>query len=129
MYPGLIGDLTRRLGETGATVAHDARTDLLVINGEYSAAVVLCRCRATPAGSLRWVVRLDRRVAPDITVLARMDPANARPADYYLLPLMDVATPRLVLCEANGAYLDTYQFDTLDQFAALALRRKIEVPA
>jgi DNA invertase Pin-like site-specific DNA recombinase len=129
MYPGLIGDLARRLGESGASVSQDKASGLLVINGEYSAALVLSRCRATAAGSHRWLVRLDRRAAPDITVLARMAPGNERPADYYLLPLMDVYAPRVVLCETNGAYLDTYQFDTLDQFAALARRRKIEVPA
>jgi DNA invertase Pin-like site-specific DNA recombinase len=129
LYGGLVADLTRRLGGAGATVAHDAATGLLVINREYSATLVVSRCRRTPAGSLRWVVRLDRRVAPDITVLARMDPANARPADYYLLPLMDIDAHRLLLCEANGAHLDTYQFDTLDQFDALARRRPIEVPA
>lgn len=129
LCPALIGDLTRRLGECGATVSHDAPSGLLVINGEFSASVVLSRCRATPAGSLRWVVPPARRVAPDVTVLARMDPANRTPADYYLLPLMDFDASRLTLCETNGAHLDTYQFDTLDRFAALARRRKIEVPA
>ena len=129
LYPGLLDDLTRRLGGVGATVVRDAGTGLLVINGEYTAAVVLARCRHTPGGAARWVVRLDRPVAPDITVLARLDAANARPADYYLLPLMDIDAPRLLLCETNGARLDTYQFDSLDQFAALAGRRRIEVPA
>jgi hypothetical protein len=129
LYPGLVADLTRRLGGVGATVERDAGTGLLVINGEYTAAVVLSRCRHTPGGAARWVVRLDRRVAPDITVLARLDAANARPADYYLLPLLDIDAPRLLLCETNGARLDTYQFDSLDQFAALAGRRRIEVPA
>jgi DNA invertase Pin-like site-specific DNA recombinase len=129
LYPGLVADLTHRLGGVGATVAQDARTGLLLINGEYSASVVLSRCRRTAGGALRWVVRLDRTVAPDITVLARMDSANCRPADYYLLPLLDVESPRLVLCETNGAHLDTYQFDSLDQFAALAGRAQIEVPA
>lgn len=128
LYPDLVADLTHRLGGIGATVARDAATGLLVINGEYTAAVVLSRCRHTPTGSPRWVVRLDRRGAPDLTVLARLDAANARPADYYLFPLWDVDAPRLVLCEANGVHLDTYQFDSLDEFAALAGRRRIEVP-
>jgi DNA invertase Pin-like site-specific DNA recombinase len=129
LYPGLLDDLTRRLCDVGATVARDAGTGLLVINGEYTAAFVLARCRYTAGGSARWVVRLDRPVAPDITVLARLDAANARPADYYLLPLLDIDAPRLLLCETNGTRLDTYQFDSLDQFAALAGRRRIEVPA
>ena len=37
--------------------------------------------------------------------------------------------PKLILCETNGAYLDTYQFDTLDYFTTMAKREKIEVVA
>jgi hypothetical protein len=104
-------------------------THRLLINGEYTASVVLSRCRRTGAGSLRWLVSIDQRVAPDITVLVRMDAENARPADYYLLPVMDRGAPRVILCECNGAHLDTYQFDTLHPFAALAARRPIEETA
>jgi hypothetical protein len=110
-------------------VARDAATDLLLINGEYTATVLLSRCRQTAAGSLRWLVRMDQRLAPDITILARMDAANGCPVDYYLLPIMDVAAPRLLLCECNDASLDTYQFDSLDYFVTLAARRAIEVAA
>jgi DNA invertase Pin-like site-specific DNA recombinase len=129
LHPGLVDDLVGRLHAAGATVTRDAATDLLLINGEYSATVVLSRCRQTAAGSLRWLVRIDRGLAPDVTILARMDAANGRPVDYYLLPLMDVEAPRLLLCESNGACLDTYQFDTLDYFVTLAARRAIEVAA
>jgi hypothetical protein len=58
-----------------------------------------------------------------------MDPSNTKPADYYLLPIMDIESPRLLLCETNGAHLDTYQFDNLDYLAKIAMRRKIEVAA
>jgi hypothetical protein len=58
-----------------------------------------------------------------------MDPANSQPADYYLLPIMDIETPRLLLCESNGVHLDTYQFDNLDYLATLSARRKIEEDA
>jgi DNA invertase Pin-like site-specific DNA recombinase len=129
LYPQLVADVMSRLNAVGATVTQDSTSDLLLINGEYSATMVLSRCRETPAGSLRWLIRVDERVAPDITILVRMDAANEKPADYYLLPIIDIDVPRLLLCEANGAHLDTYQFDNLDYFAALAVRRNIEVAA
>jgi len=129
MYPNLLDNVIRKLDEVGATVTQDATSDLLLINGEYSASMVLSRCRETPAGSLRWFMKMDRRIAPDITILVRMDPVNEHPSDYYLLPIMDIETPRLLLCEANGAYLDTYQFDSLDYFAEMAARERIEVAA
>lgn len=126
LYPLLVSDVRRRLDAVGAAVTQDATSDLLLINGEYSASMVLSRCRQTPAGSLRWLVTIDQAVTPDITILVRMDPANEQPADYYLLPIMDIESPRLLLCETNGAYLDTYQFDNLDYFASIAMRGKIE---
>jgi hypothetical protein len=129
MYPKLIADVERRLDSVGATVTRDATSDLLLINGEYSAAMVLSRCRQTSAGSLRWLIQLDRRLAPDITILVRMDAANQRPTDYYLLPIMDIETPRLLFCEANGVHLDTYQFTSLDYFADMASRSTIEEAA
>lgn len=129
LYPQLVGDVKRQLDAFGAKVTQDTNTDLLLINGEFSAAMVLSRCRQTQAGSLRWLIQMDRRFAPDITILVRMDAANKQPADYYLLPTMDIEVPRLLLCETNGAYLDTYQFDNLSYFAALGARQKIEVAA
>lgn len=126
LYPRLVSDVMHRLDAVGAKVTQDATSDLLLINGEYSASMVLSRCRQTPAGSLRWLISIDRQIAPDITILVRMDAANKHPADYYLLPIMDIETPRLLLCETNGAQLDTYQFDNLDYFAAIAARKKIE---
>ena len=128
-HPHLLTDLVGRLNGIGATVSQDASSGLLTINSEFSALLVLSRCHQTPSGSLRWMIRFDQRIAPDITILVRMDAANERPADYYLLPIMDVQMPRLLLCETNGAFLDTYQFDTLDHFASLSHRRRIEVAA
>jgi DNA invertase Pin-like site-specific DNA recombinase len=127
MYPGLLDEVVQMLDAAGATVTQDSTTDLLLINGEYSASMVLSRCRSTPAGSLRWFLKIDQQMAPDITILVRMDPANERPTDYYLLPIMDIETPRLLLCEVNGIYLDTYQFDSLDYFVQMAARENIEV--
>jgi hypothetical protein len=117
------------LDRTGATVTQDSRSDLLLINGEFSATLVLSRCRQTPAGSLRWLLQINERVTPDVTILVRMDAANEEPVDYYLLPIIDIAVPRLRLCETNGVDLDTYQFDNLEFFAGMATRRKIEVAA
>ncbi len=128
-WPTMVNDIQQRLQAVGASVAEDEGTGYLVINGEYSASVVLSRCRKTPSGSLRWQARFDAALAPDITILARMDSNNAVPADYYLLPIMDIESPRLLLCEENGAYLDTYQFESLDYFASLASRDRIEVSA
>jgi hypothetical protein len=129
LHPGLIEEVVERLAAIGASVARDPTSGLLLINGEYSASMALSRCRQTSAGRLRWWIKLDERIAPDITILVRMDPENEQPTDFYLFPLMDVREPKVVLCETNGAYLDTYRFDDLDYFARLASRTPIEAAA
>jgi hypothetical protein len=129
LHPQFLDDMVRQLGGVGAQVNRDAATDLLVINGEYTASMVLSRCRQAAGGQLRWMVRIDQTLVPDITILVRMDATNQQPADYYLLPIMDIAAPKLLLCESNGVYLDTYQFDNLDYFTIMAKRRKIKVAA
>ncbi len=120
IYPQLEGDLISRLAAYGATVDRDRASNLLLVNGEYSASLVLSRCRHTAAGALRWLVNLDQRVVPDITILVRMDTANKQPADFYLFPIIDLDRSRFLLCEANGAFLDSYQFESIDYLASIS---------
>jgi DNA invertase Pin-like site-specific DNA recombinase len=129
LHPELVEAVIGRLQSIGATVKHDAVSGRLLINDEYSAGIVLLRYRETAAGAARWRVDFDQSVLPDITVLVRMDPDNRAPADFYLLPVLDVTVSRLWLGKTNGVYLDTYQSENLDIFTELAARQKIEVAA
>lgn len=129
LYPTLLNETIQQIQAVGATVVHDEASDRLLINGEYTAALVLSRCRQTLAGSLRWLIELEQQSAPDVTILVRMDPDNSQPADYYLLPLIDLPVGRLRLGEDNGVALDTYRFQTLRYFVEMASRVRIEVAA
>lgn len=129
LHPQLLGEMVQQLGGVGAQIDRDPATDLMLINGQYTASLVLSRCRQTAGGQLRWRVPIDQAIVPDITILVRMDATNQQAADYYLLPIMDITAPKLLLCETNGVYLDTYQFDDLEYFTFMARRRKIEVAA
>ncbi len=129
VYPNLLGDVVQDLETVGATIEHDEKSNLLVINGLYSASMVLSRCRQTTAGANRWLVRFGEKPLPDIMIVVRMDPANDQPSDYYLIPRLDVEWPKLLLHEQNGARIDTYRFDTLEFFLALAECARIEEAA
>ena len=129
MHPQLVTNIIRQLESLGAQIRQDESTDLLIINEEFTASLVLSRCKPTAAGSLRWLIRLDQGLAPDITIAARMNANNAEPSDFYLLPHIDITLPRILLAEENGAYLDTFRFETLDYFVSLAMRVKITVTA
>jgi hypothetical protein len=101
MHPAVITNVRERIGELGGSVIADPVTDLLSINGEFTASVVLARCTQTHAGALRWQIRIDSGLKPDITVAVRMDQENRNPLDYYLLPRLDLIFEKLVLSEDN----------------------------
>lgn len=121
-YPGVIADTIAGIERAGGRVQRHVLTDLLTINAEFTTSIIIVRCRQTSAGSLRWHVRFDSGLAPDITVAVRMDAENQVPLDYYLLPRLDMTLPRLKLAEHNGLSLDAYRFETLDPLFGMAAR-------
>lgn len=129
LYPELLSETVRQLQEVGAKVVRDDGTGRLIINDQYSAEVVLARSRPAPGGGLRWRVKLGRGTAPDITIVARMDAANVRPVDYYVLPTLDRSRPKFWLREDNGLSLDAYRFESLSYFVQMSAQVRIEVAA
>ena len=125
MYPQAVADTIAGIERAGGQVVQDQKTDLLTINGEFTVSLVIVRCRQTAAGSLRWHVRLDTGLRPDITVAVRMDESNRSPLDYYLLPRIDITQPRLRLARDNGIALDGFRFDTLAPLFDLTARTSI----
>ena len=125
MHPQIVKDAIAGIENAGGSVVQDPPTDLLTINGEFTTSIVVVRCQTTVAGSLRWQIRFDAGLWPDITVAIRMDQPNREPLDYYLLPRIDMTAPRLRLAEDNGVSLDAYRFDTLEAFFGLTARAEI----
>jgi len=126
MHPNIVAEVIAGIEQVGGSVKQDPSTDLLTINDEFTASVVVVRCQTTAAGSLRWQIRFDVGLWPDITVAVRMDGPNQNALDYYLLPRIDMTTPRLRLAEDNGISLDAYRFPTLDTFFGLATRVSLQ---
>jgi len=122
LHPNIVGEVIDGIRHAGGEVVRNDATDLLLINQEFTASIVVVRCTATAAGSLRWKVRLDTPLKPDLTVAVRMDAENNRPLDYYLLPRLDMHAAILRLCKFNGLSLDAYRFETLDALYTLATR-------
>ena len=125
MHPEIVADVLGRLRQMGSTVTTDEKTDLFLVNDEWTVSVVLCRHQQTGAGTARWVVRLDEGLKPDITIAIRLDETNSAIRDYYLLPSLDMTWGNLRVAEENGVYLDAYQFEALDYFYGMAERSRI----
>ena len=130
LHPNAVAKAIADIEEAGGIVRRDPANDLLTINEEFCASIVIVRCLTTAAGSLRWKVRLDSGLRPDITIVARMGADNLEVHDYFLLPWLDVgSTPVLRLAPENGILLDAYKFDTLDRFFELTRRVPLRAAA
>ena len=121
----VVAETIAEIERIGGAVSRDPVTDLLTVNDEFTASIVLSRCKQTEAGSKRWKIRLDTGLAPDLTVALRMDSKNEAVLDYYLLPLPMLDTSRIRLAEENGLMLDGFRFETLEYFFAMAERALI----
>lgn len=114
LHPEILSEVLEGLGSRGSAARQDLQTDRVIVNGEFSLSVVIARCIQTSSGLLRWKLRFDTSLAPDITIVVRMDSANRAPFDYYLFPRIDVLSEKLRLTEDNAFGLDAYRFDELD---------------
>ncbi len=125
MHPKVVSSVVERIHQLGGVVRANPENDLLSVNDEFTASLVIARCRQKESGSPRWLIRVDSGLKPDITVAVRMDLQNRDPLDYYLLPRLDLTFADLILAEDNFVGLDTYRFSTLDFFFGMAQRMRI----
>ena len=122
LYSDVVNDTIRKIENLGGRVRKESPSDILVINEELRASLVICRHYQTDAGTHRWKIQLDTGLLPDITIAIRMSANNETPLDYYLLPALDIENPNIRLAENNGIALDTYRFDDLEPFFMLTER-------
>jgi hypothetical protein len=119
-FPGLLAEIVAGFEKAGGFVVCDPVSHLLSINGEFTASIVLARSFETQAGALRWQIRFDTGLAPDVTVAVRLDRSNERPLDYYILPSIDMNTGRIRMAEDNALSLDAYRFESLEFLYSMA---------
>src|ERR1700730_7711799 len=119
-FPGLLAEIVGGIENAGASVVRDPVSHLLSINGEFTASIVLARSFETQTGSLRWQIRFDTGLVPDVTAAVRLDRSNERPLDYYILPSIDMNTSRIRMAEDNALSLDAYRFESINFLYSMA---------
>ena len=120
----LIGAIRSGIEERGGSARPDSTTGHLVVDDELALRVEVMRCGRRDGGPPRWRVRLERESRPRLYVLARMDAANGKMRDLYLLPDTEVRQGWLTLCERNGL-LEEFRCDGLGPLFALVGRGRI----
>jgi len=127
--PEVVASVMRALRGTARSLEREEGTDLIRVNGEWTASVVLARSHRPAPNVLRWNVRFDLSLNPDITVAVRLDSANEAALDYYLIPKLDMAAwPRHIVPD-NSPFIDGYRFDDLDILGRLAARIELREAA
>ncbi|MFT4273937.1 MAG: recombinase family protein [Pantoea sp.] len=89
---------------------------LISVNKALSFSIVLSRCKKTSLNKHRWVVRLDRSLNPEISIIARMNSLNTEPVDYYILPSIELIEQELKLKDNNNILFEMYRFDDIKPF-------------
>lgn len=126
LHPQVVSSAIEEIAKLGGHVDQNEASHLLTINGEFTASVCIARCVATVAGSLRWQIRFDTSLQPDVIIALRMDRENKAIQDYYILPRIELPGPQVRLGEHNGLALDAFRFESLDQLYEMAARVPLE---
>jgi len=124
-HSGQYSRILEELKNQGANIC-EGQSGLVEINHEFTASLLISRCRETVTGRHRWLIRLENTLNPDVTIAARLTPNNEDILDYYIFPKIETLTARLRLGGENGIRLDSYRFDNLDFFLGMARRARIE---
>ena len=122
MHPEIVAGVMKEIVALGATVRRDEESDLLIINEEVSASLIICRCSQSAMGQNRWKLRFDAGLRPDITIAVRLAENNRDVLDYFLIPALDIEDPDIRLRDRNHVALEAYRFDDLDAFFLLTER-------
>lgn len=130
VHRDVVSTVVAGLEHLGALVEVDPDTDRLLVNEELTASVAVARATSTGAGALRWKVRFDVALQPDLTIAVRLDETNTTPLDYYLLPRLDFGDlARLRFAQDNGVFLDAYRSDDLQPLFRLLRRSPLRSAA
>ena len=123
-FPALLADIVAGLEGAGGTVVCDSATPLLLINQEFTVSIVLARSFETQAGALRWQIRFDTGLVPDVTVAVRLDRANhdrSNPKHVNTIPIDQI---RLLNPRARNQR--NFQ-EIVQSIASVGLKRPITV--
>lgn len=125
LHPEILNSTVANIEAMNGKVKWDEKTDLLHVNNEFTASIVLARCQLLESGRRFWKVRLDTSLNPDISVVVRLNSGNEEALDYYLLPRLDFGTSGIRLAEQNSMELESYRFDALDYFYGMGAQTKL----
>ncbi|BDU57936.1 serine recombinase [Limnohabitans sp. MORI2] len=125
MHPQIVNETENRINEIGGYTQRDNCTEIITVNKEFTVSIVLARCQSIATGKLRWKIRFDTGLQPDITIAIRLNESNESPLDYYLLPRLDFSLQGISLAERNSVEFESYRYESLEYLYGMAERTLI----
>jgi hypothetical protein len=86
LHPDVVNQVIVDIEQQGGTVRRDPISDLLHVNEEFSASLLIARCHVSAAGGLRWKIRFEHGLRPSITIAVRMDETTRRSGTIAFCP-------------------------------------------
>ncbi|CDH07945.1 Site-specific recombinase, resolvase family [Xenorhabdus bovienii str. oregonense] len=111
-----IDKITKQIIGFNSIVDKIPNSPLLLVNDNLTISLLISRCKKLQSGKLRWKIRFENALKPDISIVVRMDSTNKNPVDYYIFPSLDILFEKIMLSEINTFHLEFYRFDKLDTF-------------
>ncbi|CNI33406.1 resolvase family site-specific recombinase [Yersinia intermedia] len=122
VHSSVINTIVENIYKSDGWVTDSPTEGILNINDEFTLSVKLARCQRLSGNGLRWKIRFNHLLVPDISIAIRMDSLNKFPIDYYIFPSIDEVYHHLSLKEKNTFQLELYKFNTLNPFYHLVRR-------
>ncbi|TIT11042.1 MAG: hypothetical protein E5W74_14415 [Mesorhizobium sp.] len=118
----VIEELVAAIEDAGGSARYDPDSKLVTVNGEFTVAIWIARCRLSRHGYPRWAFRRRRFAGADLSVLIRMQPDDTAIRDFLVLPGHEANHVFHLLKAENGCPIDSFVFATLDILVAMARR-------
>ena len=113
----LLGQIVAELIDEGATVRLNQSSGLVTVNEEFTLRLTTVPCINTKEVGYRWACRPASSMNTDITVVARMVPANDSVLDYFAVPRTDGWTSQVTVGPEDDMVSSIYRFDDISFLA------------
>jgi DNA invertase Pin-like site-specific DNA recombinase len=93
----IVTEIITEIERSGLGVIADTTSKAFVINGKFSLAIHVIRCRHCRNRSPEWLLQSRRGIQSEHIAAVRMDQANRAVLDYFLIPTREMNKHRISL--------------------------------
>ena len=128
MHRNLVSQLISDVERQGGTVQFDETSQTLQLNGTFTVSVVIIPYLRFETNVWGWTLRLRFFPKCDLILAGRLDKANTRILNYYLLPRSVCSRTVLQFTERNLVRFKSYKLQSLAAFYAQCKKLSLHIP-